>query len=142
MEYFISIWDLLDIKPIKGRFTCSNKRLGIHHIASWLDKLLFINYLMFIIRPSLLHFCHKTNEITRQFWLLSSKRKILTHFLSISIHSGCKKLKNYEIISKSWKTCIYGSTPLFEIQNLNWSNWTLKFGSRILSNPCNKKKKK
>ena len=33
-------WDLIDIKPVKGKFTWSNKRIGPRHIAARLDRFL------------------------------------------------------------------------------------------------------
>ena len=33
-------WDLLDIKPISGKFTWTNKRIGPGHIAARLDRFL------------------------------------------------------------------------------------------------------
>jgi hypothetical protein len=33
-------WDLLDIKPISGKYTWTNKRIGPGHIAARLDRFL------------------------------------------------------------------------------------------------------
>jgi hypothetical protein len=40
IEYLINDWDLLDIKPIKGKYTWTNKRSGHGHIVSRLDRFL------------------------------------------------------------------------------------------------------
>eukprot|EP00253_Pinus_taeda_P022851 PITA_22851 len=40
VEDLMQDWDLLDIKPIKGTFTWSNKRIGSGHITARLDKFL------------------------------------------------------------------------------------------------------
>jgi len=40
MEYFMSKWDLMDIKPTKVRYTWTNRWLGINHIATRLDHFL------------------------------------------------------------------------------------------------------
>jgi hypothetical protein len=40
MEDLLVEWDIVDIKPNKGKFTWSNKRLGLGHIATSLDKFL------------------------------------------------------------------------------------------------------
>jgi hypothetical protein len=37
MEDLLSTWDLVDIKPIKGLCTCSNKRIGLGNIITCLD---------------------------------------------------------------------------------------------------------
>ena len=40
VEDIILGWDLIDIKPVKGKFTWSNKRIGPGHIAAWLERFL------------------------------------------------------------------------------------------------------
>jgi hypothetical protein len=40
IEDLINDWDLLDIKPIKGKYTWTNKRSGHGHIVSRLDRFL------------------------------------------------------------------------------------------------------
>jgi ribonuclease HI/exonuclease III len=40
VEDLMSTWDLMDIKPSKGRYTWTNKRVGPGHIAARLDRFL------------------------------------------------------------------------------------------------------
>ena len=40
VEDIIMKWDLEDIKPSKGKFTWTNKRVGPGHIAARLDRFL------------------------------------------------------------------------------------------------------
>jgi hypothetical protein len=40
VEDLISAWDLMDIKPTRGRYTWTNKRVGPGHIAARLDRFL------------------------------------------------------------------------------------------------------
>ena len=40
VEDLILGWDLIDIKPVKGKFTWTNKRLGPGHVAARLDRFL------------------------------------------------------------------------------------------------------
>jgi exonuclease III len=40
VEDLISAWDLMDIKPLRGRYTWTNKRVGPGHIAARLDRFL------------------------------------------------------------------------------------------------------
>jgi exonuclease III len=40
VEDLMSDWDLEDVKPTKGRYTWSNKRVGLGHIAARLDRFL------------------------------------------------------------------------------------------------------
>lgn len=42
VEYLMQDWDLLDIKPVAGTFTWSNKRVGPGHIVARLDHFLTI----------------------------------------------------------------------------------------------------
>ena len=39
-EDIIRDWDLEDIKPARGQFTWTNKRMGLGHIAASLDRFL------------------------------------------------------------------------------------------------------
>ena len=40
VEDLILGWDLIDIKPVKGTFTWTNKRSGLGHVAARLDRFL------------------------------------------------------------------------------------------------------
>ena len=40
LEDIMTIWRLTDIKPKRGKYTWSNKRIGPGHIDAWLDKIL------------------------------------------------------------------------------------------------------
>jgi len=40
VEDIMQDWDMLDIKPLKGKYTWSNKRIGPGHIAARLDRFL------------------------------------------------------------------------------------------------------
>lgn len=40
MEDLIADWDLVDVKPTKGKYSWSNRRLGPGHIAARLDRFL------------------------------------------------------------------------------------------------------
>ena len=40
VEDLIHDWDLLDIKPCRGKYTWSNKWVGLRHIAARLDRFL------------------------------------------------------------------------------------------------------
>jgi hypothetical protein len=45
----MSYWDMQDIKPTKGHYTWNNKRLGLQHIATRLDRFLINNN--FLLSP-------------------------------------------------------------------------------------------
>jgi hypothetical protein len=40
MEDLISDWDLVDVKPAKGKYTWNTKRSGLGHIVARLDRFL------------------------------------------------------------------------------------------------------
>jgi exonuclease III len=48
VEDLASAWDLLDIKPVKGRYTWTNKRIGPGHIAARLDRFLVQSSLLLL----------------------------------------------------------------------------------------------
>jgi hypothetical protein len=39
----MSDWDMKDIKPTKGNYTCNNRRVGLKHISARLDHFLISN---------------------------------------------------------------------------------------------------
>lgn len=41
-------WDLLDVKPITGKYTWTNKRIGPGHIAARLDRFLIQSYFLLL----------------------------------------------------------------------------------------------
>jgi hypothetical protein len=56
-EDMINEWDLLDIKLVKGKYTWTNKRSGLGHIVSKLDRFLIHNSLLlwdFTFKPRIL----------------------------------------------------------------------------------------
>jgi hypothetical protein len=38
MEYIMENWDLIDVKPRRGKYTWSNSRIGLGHIIARLDR--------------------------------------------------------------------------------------------------------
>ena len=40
VEDIILGWDLIEIKPVKGKFTWTNRRIGPSHVAARLDRFL------------------------------------------------------------------------------------------------------
>jgi hypothetical protein len=52
VDELILDWDLTDIKPSKGKFTWTNKRIGPGHIAARLDRFLVqSSFLLLGLRP-------------------------------------------------------------------------------------------
>lgn len=47
MEDLMNDWDLLDVKPNRGKYTLTNKRVGVNHIAARLDHFLVSTDLLF-----------------------------------------------------------------------------------------------
>ena len=46
MENLILQWDLIDFKPVKGKYTWTNNRIGENHISARLDRFLISSSLM------------------------------------------------------------------------------------------------
>jgi hypothetical protein len=46
MDDLISGWDLVDVNPIKGKYTWTNKRVRLGHITVRLDRFLIHNKLL------------------------------------------------------------------------------------------------
>jgi hypothetical protein len=60
MEDLISDWDMIDIKPKKGKYTWNNKRFGINFTAARLDHFLIHNDLLLLPYSISLHIIPST----------------------------------------------------------------------------------
>lgn len=128
MEDLVSTLDLFDVQPSKGKFTCSNKRAGMVHIATRLDRFLIHSPLLSLpdeissliiplgssdYRPISLSFTKEENlgPIPFRFNPLWMEKSDLFPLVSRSwcqwvvgspIHIWEQKLKRVEVAIKDW----------------------------------------
>ena len=85
-------WDLIDIKPVKGKFTWTNKRLGPDHVAARLDRFLvhssFLSLGLLASSKILLHCTSDHKPILLELALDQNLGLIPFRFSPLWIHRG------------------------------------------------------
>jgi ribonuclease HI/exonuclease III len=136
VEDIATAWDLLDIKPTKGRYTWTNKRIGPGHIAARLDR--------FLVQSSFLVLGLKTTS------------KILPH--SVSDHKPiCLEIKKDQvkgpipfrfspnwlkdiefddIVTKVWASTVQGSASYVWEEKIKRLKYALKSWAKLQPNPA------
>jgi len=77
VEDLIHDWDLLDIKPCRGKYTLSNKRVGPKHIAVRLDRFrLQSSYLLLGIDMKMKILSNSTSDYKPIMLVLSPQRNL------------------------------------------------------------------
>jgi ribonuclease HI/exonuclease III len=136
VEDLAAAWDLLDIKPTKGRYTWTNKRIGPGHIAARLDR--------FFVQSSFLVLG------------LEAKTEILTHSASdhkpIRLEIKKDQVKgpipfrfnpNWiydkgfdDIVTKVWATTVQGSTSHVWEEKIKMLKYALKSWAKNQPSPA------
>ena len=126
VENLIQQWDLVDIKPKRGRYTWSNNRIRAHHIAVRHDH--------FLIQSSL--FLERKIFFSNIFPKFASDHKEILLHLKDEEEQGpipfrfiplwIKKEGLWETVSKSWESPSKGSPSFVWEQNLKLTKWDLK----------------
>ena len=126
VEDLIQQWDLVDIKPNRGRYTWSNNRIGAHHIAARLDRFLIQSSLFLerkIIFSNILpEFVSDHRPILLQLKEEEDLGPIPFRFIPLWI----KKEGFWETTSKAWDFPIKGSPSFVWEQKLKITKHDLK----------------
>lgn len=128
-------WELEDIKPTKGKYTWSNKRVGPWHIAARLDRFLVqSSFLLLGLTPSysiLLHSVSDHKPILLEISLDKNLGPIPFRFNPAWIHDeGYQKL-----VTKISNDTVRGSTFFVWEEKLRGLRTTLKSWVKTRSNP-------
>lgn len=101
--------DLVDFKPVKGKYTCTNDKIGENHVAARLDKFLISNSIMM----------GKRIVINKILPKLTSDHKLVLLFLKDEEYLGplpfrfsplwAEREGFLEIVQTTWKTEVSGS---------------------------------
>jgi exonuclease III len=136
VEDLAAAWDLLDIKPTKGRYTWTNKRIGPGHIAARLDR--------FLVQSSFLVLG------------LEAKTEILTHSASdhkpIRLEIKKDQVKGpipfrfspnwiydkgfSDIVTKVWATTVQGSASHVWEEKIKMLKYALKSWAKNQPSPA------
>ena len=136
LENFIQLWDLINFMPKKGRFTWTNKRVGVTNISARLDR--------FLVQRSFLEKKSFSSSIIMK--LTSDHKPILLQFEEeedlgpipfrfIPLWVDCEGFMN--IVSRSWSLPVTISLnfalehklKFTKIALKEWVKQTLKFPS-------------
>jgi exonuclease III len=140
VEDLISAWDLVDIKPAKGLYTWTNKRVGPGHIAARLDR--------FLVQSSfLLLGLTATSEILPHS--VSDHKPIRIEIKTDQVHGPIPFRFNPTwiqdkdfllLVSKSWTSIVKGSAFYVWEEKLRRLKTALKTWAKGQANPITSRK--
>ena len=134
-------WDLIDIKPVKGKFTWSNKRVGLGHVAAWLDRFLvhssFLSLGLLASSKVLPHCTSDHKPILLELALDQDLGPIPFRFSPLWIARD----RFWDTVSNSWVVYIEGSPSFIWEQKLKNTKIALKnWANKSLNSPISNRK--
>lgn len=133
-------WDLLDIKPLKGKYTWSNKRMGPSHIAARLDRFLVQSfYLLLGLEARMLILPCSISDHKPIRLELSAH----INFGPIPFRFNPLWIKHSDFMDKvkeSWNRPVTGSPFFVPEEKLRRVKVVLKSWAKTLPNPANERK--
>jgi ribonuclease HI/exonuclease III len=136
VEDIAAAWDLLDIKPTKGRYTWTNKRIGPGHIAARLDR--------FLVQSSFLVLGLKTNsEILphsasdHKPIRLEIKKDQVKGPIPFRFSPNWINDKGFaDIVTKVWATTVQGSASYVWEEKIKRLKYALKSWAKTQPSPA------
>jgi hypothetical protein len=136
VEDIVVAWDLLDIKPTKGRYTWTNKRIGPGHIAARLDR--------FLVQSSFLVLGLKTNsEILphsasdHKPIRLEIKKDQVKGPIPFRFSPNWINDKGFaDIVTKVWATTVQGSASYVWEEKIKRLKYALKSWAKTQPSPA------
>ena len=133
-------WDLEDIKPSKGKFTWTNKRVGPGHIVARLDH--------FLVHTSFLTLgLFANSEILEAY---TSDHKPISLSLTSGENLGPIPFRFsplwvsmdgfYDLVSETWQISVTGSPFFIWEEKLRRLKAVLKSWAKLLPSPITKRK--
>ena len=141
IEDIILDWELIDIKPNKGNFTWSNKRIGPGHIAARLDRFLvhssFLSLGLLASSKILPHYTSYHHPILLELALDQDLGPIPFRFSPLWIqHEGFM-----QVVSESWGRYIRGSPSFIWEEKIKRLKYDLKDWAKLITSPITRRKK-
>ena len=141
IEDIILGWDLIDIKPIKGKFTWSNKRIGPGHIAARIDRFLVHSYFLSLGRLAsskiLPHYTSNHKPILLDLALDQDLGPIPFQFSPLWIQHE----DFLQVVSDSWENQIRGSPSFIWEEKIKRLKHDLKDWAKLITSPITRRKK-
>jgi len=135
VEDIISDWELEDIRPTKGKYTWSNKRVGPGHIAVRLDRFLAQSTFMLLgltlSSTILLHSVSDHNPITLGISLDNNLGPIPFRFNLAWLQEASFP----DLVTKIWNGIVKGSPFFVWEENIRRLKEALKTWAKTLSSP-------
>eukprot|EP00253_Pinus_taeda_P017272 PITA_17272 len=139
-EDLLQDWDLIDIKPVSGKFTWSNKRLGPGHIAARLDRFFVHSFFLLLGLDASMHIlpCSTSNHkpIMLNLRAHTDLGPIPFKFSSLWI----KEPSFMQIVKESWSLPISGSPFYIWEEKIRRLKSNLKRWAKSLANPAAERK--
>jgi len=140
VEYIILGWDLIEIKPVKGKFTWTNRRIGPSHVAARLDRFLvhssFLSLGLLASSKILPHCTSNHKPILLEFALDQDLGPIPFRFSPLWIHHE----DFLHVVSDSWKSQIKGSSSFIWEAKMKKLKHDLKYWARSITSPISRRK--
>jgi ribonuclease HI/exonuclease III len=135
VEDLISTWDLMDIKPTRGRYTWTNKRTGPGHIAARLDRFLVqSSFLTLGLSTSSGILPNSTSD--HKPIMLEIKKDLNQGPIPFRFNSSWLQDKDFRsIVAKVWTTKIRGSAFHVWEEKLKCLKTELKSWAKSKPNP-------
>eukprot|EP00253_Pinus_taeda_P015950 PITA_15950 len=134
-------WDLLDIKPVTGKFTWSNKRVGLGHIAARLDRFFVQSSFLLLGLEARMHILHSSvsdhKPISLKLLAPKDLGPILFRFRSL----WTKEAEFMQKARDCWKDPVKGSPFFVWEEKLRRVKAMLKNWAKTLPNPATERKK-
>ena len=140
VEDIILGWDLIDIKPAKGKFTWTNKRIGPGHVAARHDRFLvqssFLSLGLLASSKILPHCTSDHKPILLDLDLDQDLGPIPFRFSPLWIQHE----DFLQVVVDSWKTQIRGSTSFIWEEKIKRLKQDLKNWARRITSPISSRK--
>ena len=133
-------WDLIDIKPVKGKFTWTNKRLDPGHVAARLDRFLvhssFLSLGLLASSKILPHCTSDHKPILLELALDHDLGPIPFRFSPLWIQQE----DFMQVVSDSWETQVKGSPSFIWEAKIKKLKHELKGWARSIPSPISRRK--
>eukprot|EP00253_Pinus_taeda_P008465 PITA_08465 len=137
----IQRWDLVDFKPVKGKFTWTNNRTGENHISARLDRFLINNSLMMDSRIVFTKILPKLTSDHKPILICLKKEEDLgpLPFRFSPLWVGMDGF--LETVQAAWRMEVYGSPSFVWEQKLKNVKTALKAWIKKSMQPPNRQRK-
>eukprot|EP00253_Pinus_taeda_P006650 PITA_06650 len=140
VEDLLQDWDLLDIKPVSGMFTWSNKRIGPSHIAARLDRFLVHSSFLLLGLDACVHILPCSTSDHKPIKLTLHAHVDLGHIPFKFSPLWIKEPKFLQVVKESWSHPVTGSPFYIWEEKIRRLKFALKHWSKSIPNPAVERK--